>query len=228
VQPGTLVELAWSVIGGAGAGIAVVAWLGKRLIAHMLEIEQRKLEAKLRLQADLELERVREVSAIAKSEHEIMLSRLQDRRARVIGALYTKLVMAKQRTQVYVMYTPPQPQVKIQMQEKAWDAIEEATTFFAKHRVWLPKDSSNAVENFTQRLLALHYQRTVYDPNQRGSAEFEQERDRSLREAWNAIQEILPAALESLTDELRGLLDPRLKQDDARHASDPAPAHLIE
>jgi hypothetical protein len=97
-------EAIWIALGGNVAFLAVVGYLGKSLISQWLEKDLQRfkdqlaagstheieaLKSRLSLTANSELERLKSELALAATEHSIMLSRLQERRAQVIGDLYS-------------------------------------------------------------------------------------------------------------------------------------------
>src|ERR1700722_1517898 len=162
------IKLALEVIGGPLVALAIVAYLGRILIKQLLSREEITFTARLKLTADLELERIRAAGGIARLEHEIMLSRLQDRRARVIGRLYAKLIDARDKTTEYLMDTG-RDHLDQKANERALAAAManwSLLNYFERQMVWLPKPCCDNVEAILRQLRGLHQTRRFfgYDP----------------------------------------------------------------
>jgi len=217
-----LAELGLALVGGAGGGLAVVAWLGKKLISQMLDREManhkanldRQLashEAQLRAAVELEIERVRAVGAISKIEHEVMFRRLQDRRANIIAALYGKLAYAARMTNEYVgTHSSERSPETIAAQKAAIDANRDILFYMDKQKIWLPKECCEKVDAFTGELINIAVTRQVFNLERHGTENFYEQRSNELLRIWDAVQKKVPAALEALAQEFRILVDPRL------------------
>ncbi|HWS69799.1 MAG TPA: hypothetical protein VN325_44095 [Steroidobacteraceae bacterium] len=219
-----IANFGFSLLGGTAGGLAIASWLGNRVISQMLERElsdhqaklDRQLEshkAQLRTAGDIELERLRTVGAIAKVEHEVMFSRLQDRRAEIVGLLYSKLVDAARRTGDYVGTHGADRSPEVIAAHKAagkanWDLFD----YLDLQRIWLPKECCEKVEAFTDELRDLAVTRQVFSLDRLGSESFYERRSDELLRIWDKLQKKVPAAQEALAQEFRILVDPRLSR----------------
>ena len=210
----------FQVLGGSALSLGVAWWLGRRLISHMLEKERdgRKAaldaelethKSQLRTAGDLALERVRTLDQFARTEHEVMLNRLQDRRAAIIGSLYAKIVEASESTGDYVMNSSPdESERSLRLGQVAYDTLEAMRRYFFRKKVWLPKQSCASIEQYFGQLKRLNIGRQVFAPGRRANDNFAQIQQAEMSKMWMEIQTSLPAALESLADELRKLVEP--------------------
>lgn len=206
-------KLGLEVIGGPLVALAMVAYLAKLLIKQLLSREEMNFTARLKLTADLELERIRTIGGVARIEHEIMLSRLQDHRARVIGRLYAKLIDARDKTTEYLMDIG-RDHLNERTNERALAAAManwSLLNYFERQMVWLPKPCCDNVEALLRQLRGLQQARRFFGYDHTGAQQLVEKSTEALENAWSEIGEKVPAALESLLQEMRALLDPRLQ-----------------
>jgi hypothetical protein len=208
--------------GGIAGAAIVVAFLAKTLIANMLDRGQKKYKAdldaelaahnaSLKLATDSEIERIRTVGNIARVEHEIMLSRLQDRRARVIGLTFARLVDALEKTERYVHNSSEDDSdLAKRLNQEALEAIGAASNYFNRQRVWLPRDSSEKIGALMRELRSLQIARQVFGWRDKGHRVSDEISREGMSQALVTLQEKVPNAIAALEDEMRALLDPRL------------------
>jgi hypothetical protein len=202
---------AWYVVSTSAVSLLVVTYLGKRIIDHRLGMALQTHKDHLRREADVELERIRAVAGIAKAEHEIMLTRLQEKRARVIGSLYAKLVTAVDATQIFVITpNPDSSEESARIPEKVQSAWRAASRYFDRQRVWLPKECCDTTEIFLERLQSAFWDRLTFKETEDGGAIGEYRTDYDRKSAWQLASAEIPAMLESLAHQMRILLDPRI------------------
>ncbi|MGH9680998.1 MAG: hypothetical protein ACRD4Y_13705, partial [Candidatus Acidiferrales bacterium] len=92
--------------GGQGLFLAAVAWVARTVVSRLLDRDIEGFKAKLKADADIEIERLKSSLEIAAREHEIRFSRLHARRAEVIDELYKFLVEAPGPAWTYVLGNP--------------------------------------------------------------------------------------------------------------------------
>ena len=81
-------ESVWIALGGNAAFLLVAAFLGRKVITHWLDRDLETFKQALVDARALEIEKTRGALQIATNEHSILLSKLQERRADVIGEIY--------------------------------------------------------------------------------------------------------------------------------------------
>ena len=149
----------FQVFGGSALSLGLAWWLGRRLILHILEKERDAQKAaldaelethksQLRAASDLALERVRTLDQFARTEHEVMLSRLQDRRAAIIGSLYAKIVEASESTGAYVMNASPnESERSLKLGQIAYDTLEAMRRYFFARKCGCRNIAAQASKN---------------------------------------------------------------------------------
>jgi hypothetical protein len=129
----------------------VVAFLGRKIILHWLDKDLNRYKHDLAHAAAQELETLKGRLQVAANEHSILLTRLQGRRAIVIGRLYEKLVQTEHLVRVYATMGNNSEGVNSAFTE-AWDSIFELLQYFDRKQVWLPAGCCLKVTAFTDQL----------------------------------------------------------------------------
>jgi hypothetical protein len=217
----------WIALGGNAAFLLVVAFLGKGLVSQWLEKDLQRfkdqlasdsarelegLKSQLSLTANSELERLRGDLALAASEHSIMLSRLQERRAQVIGDLYSKIAVATRLTSSFV--SPMQWIGEPSQMNKATEvrnALTAAQSAFEENRIWLTDSCAKCVDALVAELRSAYNQLAVWLKHEKGlSDRAEDQKTNAWMQSWEAVSSTkVPAARAALEAEMRLLLDPK-------------------
>ena len=85
-------QLAILAIGGNAALLAVLGWLAKSFLTHLLDKDVKRYELTLKAQTDLALERFKSEQQLRAAEHQVRFSRLHETRAELIAAFYKAVV----------------------------------------------------------------------------------------------------------------------------------------
>jgi hypothetical protein len=212
VNRSEVIQFLVDLIGGAVVALAIVGYLGKALIAQILKREELKLTASLRQAVDTELERMRAVSQVARIEHEIMLSRLQDRRGRVIGVLFSRIVEARDKTNEYFIDSSPDRKDGVANQRAvvAWNAISSAINYFERRSVWLPKTCCDKVQEVIQLMRHVQTTRRAFGYDRHGPPAYTEKQNEAMMAAFQQLEKHVPEALQALAQEMRSLVDPRV------------------
>jgi hypothetical protein len=227
------------VLGGNVALLAALAFLTKSIVAHWLnkdferfkeklsssyQMELERTKSSLQREANTELERLKGALALAASEHSILLSRLQDRRAEVIGELYGKIAAAIRLLDSLLKLGPRQLEDEPYISHKARDAFSAITTAeekFDETRIWLTERCASSVDELVERIRFTHtifirYLGYASRPRTEQEEETEDRREpEAVREArrnelnqiWEVMtQKEVPIARLALEMEMRSLL----------------------
>jgi hypothetical protein len=217
----------WIALGGNAAFLLVVAFLGKKLVSQWLEKDLKRfqdqlatdssreieaLKSELSLTASSQLERLKGELALAASEHSIMLSRLQERRAQVIGDIYSKIAIAIRLTSSFV--SPMQWVWEVSQMEKATEvrnALTAAQVTFEENRIWLTESCAKSVDILVAELRSAYNQLAVWLKHEKGLTDQAEERKtKAWMDSWEAVSSVkVPPALQALEAEMRLLLDPK-------------------
>jgi hypothetical protein len=197
-------EAIWIALGGNAAFLLVVAFLGKGLVSQWLEKDLQRckdqlasdsarelegLKSRLSLTANSELERLKSELALVASEHSIMLSRLQERRAQVIGDLYSKIAIATRLTSSFV--SPMQwvwEQSQMNRAAEARDALTTAQNAFEENRIWLTESCAKCVDALVTELRGAYNQLAVWVKHEKGlTDQVEERKTKSWMDSWEAV-----------------------------------------
>lgn len=200
-------------LGGTGVFLAVVAFLGRSLIKHWLDKDLGKFKIDLQHTAAQELETLKSHLHMAANEHSILLTKLQERRAEVIGELYGQISKGVRELISYLR--PLQLAGEENRTEKAAaarTALMTALHSFEDKRVWLPVECADGTAAFLEELRQMFNRYDILRQSaERRPHDGAQERE---MEAWMMAWARLSgdefiATRRSLEDEMRKLLEPR-------------------
>lgn len=225
-------EAIWISLGGNAAFLVVVAFLGRKLLTLWLDKDferfkdrvssdsARALErtkAELQLAGNTEIERLKNDLALVAAEHSILLTRLQDRRADVIGDLYAKIAVAIRLTSSFV--SPMQLVGEPSQTDKAVtarNAILAAQEKFDETQIWLTESCAKSVDELMIALRYAYNHFAVYLPylDKPGATDQALERQHNAWiHSWESVsQTTVPAARRALETEMRSLLLPASRQ----------------
>jgi hypothetical protein len=215
-------QTAENLAGGAAGGLAIAAFLSRRLVEHRLVIalETHKHELnsafvaqrdELQRAAAIETEKIKGTLAVSAKEHEILFTRLQDRRVAVIDELYGKLVDAIREITSFVNLTqfPGEP-TKGEKAKRAADAYNDFIGYFDRKKIWLPPDCCEKLEELRRTMIAAFVQYDTWRSLPDGAPGHAQENQlRAWAAAFKAMTEDdVPPARAALERVMRELLQP--------------------
>ncbi len=140
-------------------------------------------------------------------EHQTRFSRLHDRRLEVIAEVYSRIVAVEEAARLLVVPlreagTEPESDSR----QRVIDEYNQLWTYFSRHRIFLPSDLSDELEELTKRM------RRAMDEFIRlrisdDSGMVRSEGTRTWLEIWNEVSDDLPKVRKSIEAEFRSLLD---------------------
>lgn len=200
-------------LGGTGAFLAVVAFLGRSLIKHWLDKDLGKFKTDLQHTAAQELETLKSHLRMAANEHAILLTKLQERRAEVIGELYGQISKG---VRELVSYLRPLQLVgeesRAEKAAAARSALMAAHHTFDDKRVWLTAECADGVAVFLEelRLMFNRYDMLRQSSERREYREAQQREVEVWMKAWERLSGAeFEATRRSLEAEMRKLLEPQ-------------------
>lgn len=195
-------QIAFGALGGTAACLGILRFFGRGIVNHWLEKDLSRYREQLKRESDTELESLKHALRMASDEHSILLTRLQERRAKIIGELYERLVNTEYAIRVYATVGDDEKENRF---KEAWNTQFDTLQFVDRKAVWLPKTCCDKIATFTQILRASLSQMHVH----RSSMQFSFQQQHDWLVAWQEIEAAIPSALGVLAEELRGLIDPR-------------------
>jgi len=195
-----------TVLGGTVL-LSVAAWLIRTALTERLARDTETFKARLKADADTEIERLKSSLQRAAFEHQVQFSKLHEKRAEVIAELYRRLVDVFWSSQRFVLTSENSPQPG-QREEyaRANQHIREFVSFFEAHQIYLPARVCTLVEKFVAPL-----RRAVASAGVYGRIEYPNERTRlqiqdAFTKAYEAFDADIPAAKSALEAEFRTML----------------------
>jgi len=196
---------------GLGAStilLAAVAWLIRSIVSHFLSKDVATYRVELKAQSDRSLEEFRATLQERATEHQILFSRLHDKRASIIAELYAKLAETISATESFVSPAEwvGEPDKK-EKYKKAMELIVDFFCYFDRRRIFLEKPLCDRVDAILDAIRSPAVEFFCYlDEPDFDPTLAKQKRDVWIK-AWRAVKkEVVPAARQSLEDEFRQLL----------------------
>lgn len=195
-------------IGGNAAMLVAIAWLARSLGSQLLSKDIETFKARLTSATSEASERLKHQLQLVAHEHQVRFSKLHERRAEVITALYELLVEAQWAGQSFVSvveWTGEPPK-----QEKYVIAMNKFAEFFRafdKNRIFLPEPICQQLDDFFKEMRTRVVHFGVYIQTDQYAPEHV---ITQKHEIWSSSSEYfeteLPAARKSLENELRSML----------------------
>lgn len=220
----------------SGFSVGAAAWLASRLVdaklsqeaaarAGKLELEVRTAVDRARIdlegRAEQELEGMKAKLSRLTTEHEVVFSRLHERRVDVIESLYEALVDMELAAQAFmspgqsVVVTSDHPQaisdaLRKDEDEKGHTAAAAANAFtslFTRKRLWLDEATCRILDGIREKHREAWIDFTMYSTEDvRQNRDLSKERTTLRRKAWETVRADLPAMRSHLETTLRTLI----------------------
>lgn len=130
-------------LGGFAVLIGGVAWVARKLIDHFFAQDLEAFKAQLTLASAAASERLRHELSLIAQEHQVLVKKLHEKRAEVVGRAYELLVEAQwagqSLVQIWEASRAPIEDVKRKKFEAAGRAFATFYRYFDKHRIYLPR-----------------------------------------------------------------------------------------
>lgn len=166
-------------------------------------------KAELKAQADVETERLRSQLSIAAHERQVSFAGLYSKRAEVIAEIYSLFVQAYWDTASFA--SPLEWNGEPDKKEKYQTAMNSCAAFFQyfeKNRIYLPHDSASRLEEFVKemRSKAIRFGTYIRYQDEGLPEHVYQQKHEAWESAWEYFEKEFPAARLSLEKDLRDLL----------------------
>jgi len=220
-------------IGGSAVLLAVLGWLARSLIVHLLAKDIETFKANLQLESqrelaqlkssldkdieafktNLQLESQRELTHLKSTlelsafEHQTRFSRLHEKRAEIIGNLYGKTVDLHKSVSDFVSWFPSvDDQTKEKKLQLLWNTVDIFVEYFEKHAIYFDRDSCESIVRLKEKL-SKACSHLAFFVREREAIALD---DDQLLEEWNNAMSILeqeiPVIKNALEESFRGLL----------------------
>lgn len=168
--------------------VVAIAWLIRKLFESGL---QRDLE---RFKSELESKRF---------EHQTRFSLIHQKRAEVLSNLYSRLARAKSLLGDLVAIFQPGGQLLPEKKKKTADSLNDASSYFFEHRIFLNKTTAIQVEEV---LSAMREAFVAFDTSQLENVEYRPDSTGLWMESYNNVRDKISPLLSELEMEFRKTL----------------------
>ena len=197
--------------------IAVIGWLVRSLVTHFMSKDIEKYKLELKANSDKEIEHLRSDLRIHALEHEVRFRKLHEKVAEAVAEVYGRLFKLFQAVTSYVnpVDLPGQPD-KEGKGKLVQAAAEEFFSYFNANRLFLPKDLSQRVHEFSDQLKKISWDFSVgLHKEQHGKISELQDLDH-WEKGIEGIKKVATPLFDKLHDEFQRVLgfDPQSKEAD--------------
>jgi hypothetical protein len=150
---------ALTVLGSNSVLILAATWLLRKVISEQLARDTEAFKARIKADADVEIEKLKNALQIAATEHQVMFSKMHEQRAEVIDQVYEKLTEIQSSAGIFALTSENNPQRELQ--RESYDAVRkklnEYFSFVERHRIFLPTEICDMLENHLHEIrVAVH------------------------------------------------------------------------
>ena len=108
-------------VGSSTALLTAAAWVIRTVITQQLARDTEAFKARVKSDADIEIEKLKNALQIAATEHQVMFSKMHEKRAQVIEQVYEKLTEIQSSAEVFALASENNP--KRELQREAHDTV---------------------------------------------------------------------------------------------------------
>ena len=195
--------------GGNAALLAVMGILAKSLLEKLITRDTKRFESELKAKSDAAIEHLKNELQLRTIEHQVRFSRLHEKRASVIADLNGHLAELLWEAESFL--SPMQWVGEPTQEEKhrnAMNKLAEFFRFFDKHRIYLPTELCESLQELVMQVRRHVINFGVYvkfhDANLNDHTRTQKEK--AWNEGWDAIKNQVPQARTALENEFRTLL----------------------
>lgn len=139
-------------------------WISERLKSSIQSEYAQKLEthkAQLKAESEVTIVKLRSDLEIAANERSIKLSEVFEKQADVIAATYSKLVALMRAADCFTVQKNPESGLREFYQETYWKMSKDFSDFIEPNKIYLPKTTFKAIQNFLVTLQAMMLQFSI-------------------------------------------------------------------
>jgi hypothetical protein len=168
----TPLEIVITSICGSAALFAIVGFLSRSLVLHLLSKDIATFKS--------DLEKIA-------YEHQVRFSQLHEKRAEIIATLYASIVELKKKADVFVglMLASEKQQSDTRLKE-LWDAVDQFQDIFQKNRIYFVENICEKIDSLNESLSGPISKLVMHREMSEQSNNWE-----ALFEAWNGAKQQL-------------------------------------
>lgn len=175
----------------SAAASAVVAFLGKAIINHLLSLDIEKYRYELKHEADIGIEQLKSRLQITAQERQIVFSKLHERRALIIAECYALLddaYSAAYRFGGHMVFGGLRTQKPVA--EEAYNKCLELSLYFRKHKIFFSGELCSVMNEFVELIaeITLEFHYAADDPKE--NKEFREKFESMLPKLMDRVPEL--------------------------------------
>jgi hypothetical protein len=188
--------------------LAVLGFLGKSFVNNLLTKDIKKFEIELKGKSDTAIARLKNELEMAKLEHQVIFSKLHEKRAEVIAEVYKRLAEAHGEVASFlaIFQWAGEPSHK-EKYVTAYNRTVEFYRFFDQHRIYLPEELCKSLDSFTKALRSPTIKLGTYIKIEDPIPNTLEELHNAWVEGWKSMEEDIPRARQALEEEFRKILE---------------------
>jgi len=187
--------------------LAVVSYLLKTVLNHGLNRDMESFKARLQASADVEIEKLKSNLQMVGVEHQVRFSNLHLKRAEMIAEIYGQMVDAEQIGKQFVYQDS---YIESKRQEAYFETGKKLIDFYffvEKRRIYLPDHICALLTTFLDTVRRSVIRMNIYVPvDQPYNPQLLEEKVKTIKAAYEAFDESIPAARKALETEFRAML----------------------
>lgn len=203
-------------VGGNAALLAVLGWLARSLLGQLVAKDLERFKSELASASSAASEQLKHQLQLVAQEHQVVVSKLHEKRAQVVAEAYGLLVEVQWSAQDFV--SPMELEGEPSKKEKyvaAMNKSAEFYRFFDKNRIYLPATLCQRIDEFLRAMRSKVIGFGVYA--RREDADLPEQSLNKKYDAWFDASEYfnseVPRAREALEQELRTIIGAEAKRE---------------
>lgn len=195
-----MLELLQSFVVGA-VTLGALSYLAKKIVSHWLDKDVERFKERVRSDAEAAIEQIR--TDLRKDE--FVFRSVYQRRADVLGELYSRMASAVSAVGRYVE-SAPVDEVSEELFTETQSVVQEFAAYFEQNRIWMSSDLAERVEDFlsVQNKKIFYRFRSVQTIRSAGLGDGWS--DTELHNLWRVAKEEAPRVLREIEDQFRSAL----------------------
>ncbi|MBL8288273.1 MAG: hypothetical protein JNL85_09850 [Rubrivivax sp.] len=202
-------------LGGNALMLAALAWLSRSFLSHTLTKDVERFKSQLTAEAAVASARLTHDLHLVAQEHQVLVSKLHEKRAEVVAEVYGLLVEAHWACQDFASLVewvgePP----KKEKYSVAMNKAAEFYRYFDKNRIYLPAGLCSQLEDFLRAMRGVVIDFGVH--TRKDESGLHNEALERKYEAWTRAAKYFdseaPKARAALEDALRAIVGPPPRQ----------------
>ena len=195
------------VTGGSAAVVLAVAWAFKTAIAAWVAKDTEAFKARLKADADTEIEKLKSSLQRTATEHQVMFSRLHEKRAEVIEIVYASLTDLYLKAEEFITtreadWSPQKNEEFLALRKK----FAEVFLFIDQRRIFLPQRACELMDRHLNTMRRTVDIAGAFGAVQPDSTSMAKAYEQAFAVVYEKLKTDIPAARKALEEEFRKML----------------------